>query len=1170
MSNTTSKNNKSSSKNQNLNIFSQVNIGGLSLHSKIALDKFTFDNNISLVALQETKLNENQIDSIDKFVNLESFFVPKFEHTYGVGLLISELLLPQHISELDQQDCDIIWCLININNSSVLVASAYTPPNNATKLMKLLNNINQAQAYAVRYKIKSILVFGDFNGRNLMWGDTKNNKHGHKLLEFVDKSNFMLCTPADKTFISPNNGGSVIDLLLGLGPITNTISNNWTDRSTDLFTGAPIRGHFPVLYSLGACPILTESKQYDDFHSTDWSLWKEALDSNLSNLRWSTDTEDNLSILDYLVNGFNQAIQSANENIPKKIVTMHSKPFWCDSLTICKKELEELNIAVRRRCTPLNNKLHREKKEEFKSLLISEKNEWIRQKLTDINISDSKLFWKRYKFLFHDQQSNFIGNLSKNGILYSSSSDKEKVLYNEFFSGEHLKGHNFDEEFANKVMNSYHSIQKADMLYQSSLINNVKDTLADGFQFNTIHDLSDLNNDSLSDEITMFELEGVIKERKTEGKSTDSYDVNPVMLKHLSPTAKYILLTIFNLSLETGHWCWNKQNVCFIKKTGKPNYLDPGSYRPISLSSNIGKILEKVLELRLRVYCKNHKILDTPQEGFCPNRSTTRYLFKLLANLGEAKKKKLISMVLLIDFQKAFDSVWIPGLIVKLYHYGIRGKILQLLNSFLSNRLVQLKVNGKTGEFYRLTSLVGLPQGSILSPLLFIIYISEMLQGSHNVFHDIPYTCPSTSKAYKYADDGTVSVIGKDIQACLATLQAICDKLYHWCRKWRLLINCDQNKTEVLIINGSNEETPRTLPPVKIGDVALQYVEKSRVLGVTIDKELSFSHHAKDMLKRCWYQWYKITKGTSRQSGLNTSSLTLMFKTLVLTKLMYAAPAWLDKQLMLFKNLWSRVLLKIVGAQYHTERSITEALLNLPPLEVHLEVISVKFLLKCLYSDDEMIAILLTINDNPSHPLFIKSQQLKKYILWKENGCSVKKRCSTHGIDLINFLEHDTCYYTKEDMELYLNTIWWKKVSHIHPHLDTSSWIRSNSKLIFSRSSVREVNSLHAEFIHGHSLSFQNFSKAVGQSLSDLCKFCNTAQEDSTAHQLFECPSFDCTHRDSLLQLLDNNIVDFQWTLAVSNMNKDCSQIMHTFVKLVNLINEESRKINCNINKNNS
>ena len=1156
MINTASKKIKSSSV-KNLNIFSQVNISGLSAHSKLALEKFTFDNNISLVALQETKLNQDQLNSLDKFSNLESFFSPKLEQTYGVGLLISQLLLPERVTKLEEPDCDILWCLINMNCSSVLVASAYVPPNNVTKLKKLLLNIDQAYKYAEHNKIKDILVFGDFNSRNIMWGDTRNNTHGSKLLDFIDSSEFMLCTPADKTFVAPNNGGSVIDLLLGLGPITSTISDNWTDRSTELFTGAPVRGHFPVLYKVGNCPLLTEPKQYDDYRNTDWSLWQEILDSSITSIRNPPNNDDPLASLQYLVNCLNTAIQSANESIPKKIVTMHSKPFWTESLNVCSQELEELNLAVRCRCTPLNCKLLKDKKEELKSLLIREKNDWIRQKLTGINIADSKLFWKRFKFLFHDQQSNYIGNLSKNNILYNSNSDKEKVLYQEFFSGEHLKGHDFDEDFANKVMTTYNSLQEVNMIYNPRVMNNVKETLSH-CHTTTILTSVDETNEPLNTEITLSELEDVIKKRKTEGKSTDCYDVNPTMLRHFTSKAKDILLLIFNLSLDLGHWCWDKQTVCFLKKIGKSSYLDPGAYRPICLSSNIGKLLEKILESRLRSHCEFYDILGNPQEGFCPNRSTSRYLFKLLANLGEAKKKKLISMVLLIDFQKAFDSVWIPGLMVKLYNYGINGKILQLLNSFLSNRLVQLKVNGKMGGFHKICSLIGLPQGSILSPLLFIIFISEMLESYHNVQYNILNAYPTTSRAYKYADDGTVAVTGSSIHACHATLQTICNELFYWCRKWRLLINCDRDKTEVLIINGSDQDIPPTLPQIKIGTLDLVYVQKSRVLGITIDKDLSFTYHAKDMLKRCWYQWYKVTKGTTRQLGLSTASLTLLFKTLVLTKLMYAAPAWLNKHLQLFKDLWSRVLLKLVGSEYHAEKAISEALLNLPPLDIQLEVITVKFLLKCFHSDDEMIAMLLTINDDPKHPLFTKSQQLKKYFLWMQNGDSISKRYSAHTIDLIDFLGHEFCYYTKNDIDRYINFIWWKRIGHTHPHLYSKSWVGSNSKLIFPRGSHREDNTRHAEFIHGHSVSFQNFSKTVGRSKYDLCCFCNTNKADSNAHQLFECPTFECDHRCNLLLLLDNNIADFQWKLALSSQSIDAKKIVETFMELVKFIDNKS------------
>lgn len=1145
----------------NLNMFSQVNIDGLSGHSKTALDKFTFENNISLVALQETKLNQSQIDNLDKFENLESFLLPKSDFTYGVGLLISPVLLPQRVKELEEQDCDIIWCMTKFNNTCVLTASAYTPPNNISKLRRLLANINQAEKYAMKNTIKNILVFGDFNGRNIMWGDIKNNSHGQKLLDFIDSSNFMLCTPADKTFIAPNNGGSVIDLLLGLGNITDSIIENWTDRCTELYTGAPIRGHFPVLYSLGNSMISAEPKQYNDYNNTDWSSWKDSLELSLSNLCHNRPAHnfDTNVFQNYLVNGFNEAIQEANKIIPKKIISKHTKPFWTESLSICSQELQELNIAIRCRCTPTNNYLFRTKKEEFKSLLIKEKNRWIRDKLSDINISDSKKFWKRYKSLFQDKQANYIGNLSKNGLLFTSQSDKDKVLFREFFTGEHLEGHDFDNEFADEVNGLYNSLLEANMDDVPTLAQDIKDTL-DGSDIKPVTQSFVIDGeDPLNTEITLSELNEVINEKKTEGKSTDSYEVNPTMFKHLGLVAKSTIIKIFNLCLKTGHWCWNNQDICFIKKTGKPSYLDPGAYRPISLSSNIGKLLEKILEKRLRVHCNIHDILGSPQEGFCANRSTTRYLFKLLSHLGEAKKKKLISMVLLIDFQKAFDSVWIPGLVIKLYNYGIKGKILQLLNNFLSNRHVRLKINGKTGEFHKICSLIGLPQGSVLSPLLFILYISEMLENFHNVADIWSRHSSTITKAYKYADDGTLSVTGNNILICHVTLQAICNQLFGWCMKWRLVINCDRDKTEVLIINGSNNEIPPSLPKLKIGNLELQYVIKSRVLGIVIDKDLSFSHHAKDILKRCWYQWYKIMKGTTRFFGLNTSSLTLLFKTMVLTKLMYAAPVWLDQQLEIFNNLWSRVLLKLVGSAYHTEKAITEALLNLPPLEIQLEIITVKFLLKCLYSDDEMIAILLTVDDNPQHPVFTKAQQLKKYILWKTNLKS-NNRCSTRRADLINFLQvPELSYYTKGGMQDYSNALWWRRLKHTHPHLDTEHWGDSNYKFIFPRGSDRGENTRQVEFIHGHSLSFQNFSKTVGLSQTNDCILCNQAQTDSNSHQLFECIAFECEFRKELLNLMDNNIADFQWHLSVSTGKS--SEIISVFLKLASFIVERKETL---------
>ena len=739
--------------------------------------------------------------------------------------------------------------------------------------------------------------------------------------------------------------------------------------------------------------------------------------------------------------------------------------------------------------------------------------------------------------------------------------DKQDILFEEFFSGNHLKGQNFDSKLHNEIKSCYDSILKSDMKLQDHSVAQVQNALKSShikhIKPNYTPDMDELNQD-----ITMQEIEEALSNQKAHSKTTDGYEVNPIMLKHLGPLAKELLLNIGNVSLRTGSWCWKEQDVCFLKKIGKPSYIDPGSYRPICISSYIGKIIEKILEKRLRIHCNLYGILDDPQEGFCPNRSTTRYLFKLFANLEEAKKKKLVSMVLLLDFQKAFDSVWIPGLITKLYNYGVTGQFLSLINNFLCNRSVRLKVNGNFGDFRKIFSLIGLPQRSVLSPLLFILYITELLGNFHNCLHSTNCSNEIISRAYKFADDGTITVSGGSILDCHIVLQEICNSLLEWCRKWRLVINCDQNKTEVLIIQpGQNENLSSNLPLLKIGDKELQYVQKSRVLGIILDNQLSFVHHANDMLKRCWHQWYQLSKNTTWHDGLNTATLTLLFKTIVIPKLMYASPTWLHKQLDTFKDFWSRILLKIIGSKYHTERFITEASLNIPPLYIQLEVNSVKFLLKCLSSDDEMIAILLNIEQYSEHPLFSKISQLKSYILWKKQ--SIRQTART--LDLLSEFDEDMAFYTRKEMKDYQNRLWWKAVKSKFPHLDTKEWGESNGKYIFPPSSLRKQNSLAAEFIHGHSVVFNRFKKAARISNNEICEFCKLNLVDSNSHRLFECLAFACEHRNELLKLLRNNIADFEWKLIVQNSSdKECNKHKHItqeFLCLVTFIIQETIKL---------
>ena len=166
--------------------------------------------------------------------------------------------------------------------------------------------------------------------------------------------------------------------------------------------------------------------------------------------------------------------------------------------------------------------------------------------------------------------------------------------------------------------------------------------------------------------------------------------------------------------------------VIFLRKEGKTNYSQPGAHCPISITSYVGKLYEKILAIRLDDHFRSEGILDEDQsEGFTKARNTVRYINRLNLSIKADIEKKLTVLCLFVDFEKAFDSVWKRGLIVKLYRAGVEGKMLAILNSFLMNRMIQLDVNGIVGVLKKCLE-IGLPQGSALSPILFKFFLHNL------------------------------------------------------------------------------------------------------------------------------------------------------------------------------------------------------------------------------------------------------------------------------------------------------------------------------------------------------------------------------------------------------------------------------------------------------------
>ena len=162
---------------------------------------------------------------------------------------------------------------------------------------------------------------------------------------------------------------------------------------------------------------------------------------------------------------------------------------------------------------------------------------------------------------------------------------------------------------------------------------------------------------------------------------------NASVLKYFGVRMKLRLLKLFNSCWHESTCPWNSSRVIFIKKPGKSNYASRSRYRPLTLSSQFGKIFDRLMNRRLRTFFTSCKIIAEEQEGFREKRSTVRFLYRMQLELIDIQRNKKPAVLLNIDVEKALDSVWIDGLLYKLQNIGVTRKLLSFIQAFRSNRL---------------------------------------------------------------------------------------------------------------------------------------------------------------------------------------------------------------------------------------------------------------------------------------------------------------------------------------------------------------------------------------------------------------------------------------------------------------------------------------------------
>ena len=1064
-----------------------INICTLSAKSKFTLNKFLEDENISILSVGETESTNPEVLELN---NMSVICDTNNAKNKGAALYVNDrysLTKLEEISKLST-NLDSCWGLVVIEKKRYIIGSIYVKRDYNRAMIEVSTMLSAAEELQRKHKASGIILTGDFNARHFSWGDKLCDKYGNKLVEVIDNKKYTVCTSATPTFLATkNNGSSIIDLFLVSNNIVESIQRCYTNEEVELHSGSPNRGHVPVIAEIETFSDTSKNPVIEklDMSTMKWDKWTQYIEDKITTELNEFENETNPEFLWLKLDEF--ISESTNLFCKTKKSSSHSKPYWTPALTVLSRNLRK----ARKNYIYRNTDFNLQKFQEAKTLFDDERKLTCENFLIDtaknLNAAQAQKFWKDFNKIFKKKAKQKVDPLiNEDGEFLTENTELDQCLFGVFFEGRHLIEENFDDAFYREINNIYDRI------------------MADEYNDESTEELEnsiyELNRD-----ITIQEIK---KSIRTTGKSLDNYKFHPLMLKNLGENSMKVLQKIFNLCLRKHIWLWNKAHVIFLRKPGKDSYSKPGSYRPICITAYIGKLLENIITIRIETLIIQIGRTDPNQEGFSARKNTIRYLSRLHLGIEDDIENNLTTLGLFVDFEKAFDSVWKRGLMVKLHDIGITGDVAKLINDFLFSRKIKLNINGELG-IERDSAEYGLPQGSVISPVLFKIYVmdfvSELLENPH-------------VQILKFADDGTLKISAEDSNTCIQNLNIALESLKNWSQKWRLKINCDKNKTEIICFNSA--EGDKSLIPMtfKLGNKEIHRVNETKVLGVIIDEHLTYKSHSEMIQKALLGRWATICRYANKHWGFRTHVMMLLLRTLFLSKIWYADHIWQTMRNMAEINkLLYRMMKSIIGAVLNIKQNIAEIILGIPPIHIQTKIHSVKHFLKInntpVQNDAYKSFIKDTYNQETRQPraIYSKLKDVFNFLEWKlkcnpSHFNNIDQNIINRNLyEEFTSLSPKSCTYTKNMIQHYTEDILWKP-SVIH-QFQLEGYALSPTPVCnmipVPNNTTREMEVQLLSLFYKNNLLNQSLYN-IDRAPSPNCSKCEN-EEETADHLLFRC-----------------------------------------------------------------